>query len=129
MLSAPLTQGADCRIRFQLVGECLRVWAEGTSSFAANVACWQQVIEQVRAVAPQSVLLVDELRGRELTAAEWESLVQGTRGQGLERVRIAHVKPQGLEQTEYCEIHAREVGLDARVFDDEAAAQLWLAGG
>ena len=126
MLAAPLTEGADCRMRFQLVGACLRVWAEGTSSFAATVACWQQVIEQVRTLAPRSVLLLDELRGRDLTAAEWESLVQATRGQGLERVRIAHVKPQGTDELEYCEIHAREVGLDARVFADEASALLWL---
>ena len=126
MRSAPLTDGADCRMRFQLAGECLRVWAEGTSSFASTVACWQQIVEQVRALGPQSVLLVDELQGRDLTAAEWESLVQATRGQGLDGVRIAHVKPHGLDETEYCEIHAREVGLDARVFEDEDSARLWL---
>ena len=78
MRSAPLTDGADCRMRFQLAGECLRVWAEGTSSFASTVACWQQIVEQVRALGP------------------------------------------------YCEIHAREVGLDARVFEDEDSARLWL---
>jgi hypothetical protein len=27
---------------------------------------------------------------------------------------------------EYCEIHAREVGLDARVFEDEVVADFWL---
>src|SRR3546814_20068379 len=93
-----LTDGADCRMRFQLDGECLRVWAEGTSSFAATVSCWQQILIQVNALAPQSVLLVDELDGRGLTGEEWESRVQATKGQGMERVRNAHGKPLHSEE-------------------------------
>ncbi|MGN6113203.1 MAG: hypothetical protein ACTHOC_09415 [Luteimonas sp.] len=113
-------------MRFALDGDCLRAWAEGTSSFASTVSCWQQILAQVRAHRPRSLLLVDRLQGRALTGAEWESLVQATRGQGLEDVRIAHVKPHGVEDLEYCEIHAREVGLDARVFEDEDVAEFWL---
>jgi hypothetical protein len=48
---------------------------------------------------------------------------------GLEQMRIAHVKPHGLHRIEYCEIFAREAGFDARVFDDEHAAELWLRYG
>jgi hypothetical protein len=113
-------------MRFVFDGDCLRAWADGTSSFAAAVSCWQQILAQVQAHAPRSVLLVDRLRGRALTGEEWQSLVQATRGQGLERVRIAHVKPQGVDDLEYCEIHAREVGLDARVFENEDVAEFWL---
>src|SRR3546814_12481553 len=91
--------------------------------------CALPILIQVNALAPQSVLLVDELDGRGLTGEEWESLVQATKGQGLERVRIAHVKPLGLDTMEYCEIYAREVGLDARVFEDEDSARLWLRDG
>ena len=126
MRGSRLTQGADCTMRFRLDGDCLRAWAEGTSSFAATVSCWQQIVAQVQAHAPKSVLLVDRLRGRALTGEEWESLVQATRGHGLDRVRFAHVKPHGVDDLEYCEIHAREVGLDARVFEDEAVAEFWL---
>lgn len=126
MRGSRLTHGADCRMRFALDGDCLRAWAEGTSSFASTVSCWQQILAQVRAHRPRSLLLVDRLQGRALTGAEWESLVQATRGQGLEDVRIAHVKPHGVEDLEYCEIHAREVGLDARVFEDEDVAEFWL---
>lgn len=126
MRGSRLTQGADCTMRFALDGDCLRAWADGTSSFAATVSCWQQILAQVQAHRPGSLLLVDRLRGRALTGPEWESLVQATRGQGLERVRIAHVKPHGVADLEYCEIHAREVGLDARVFEDEDVAEFWL---
>ena len=126
MQGSRLTDGADCTMRFRLDGDCLRAWAEGTSSFAATVSCWQQVLAQVQAHRPRSVLLVDRLRGRALSGEEWESLVQATKGQGLEYVRIAHVKPLGVDDLEYCEIHAREVGFDARVFQDEAVAEFWL---
>jgi hypothetical protein len=126
MRTGTLTDSADCRMEFRLEGSRLRAWASGTSSFASTVSCWQRIVAEVRAHRPDTLLLVDELRGRGLTELEWESLVQATRGMGLENVRIAHVKPQGLETMEYCEIYSREVGLDARVFDDEAAAALWL---
>jgi hypothetical protein len=126
MRGSRLTHGADCRMRFEADGDCLRAWADGTSSFASTVACWQQILAQVHAHRPRSLLLVDRLHGRALTGEEWESLVQATRGQGLEDVRIAHVKPNGVDDLEYCEIHAREVGLDARVFEDEAVAEFWL---
>jgi hypothetical protein len=121
-----LAEGADCRMEFRSEGSLLRAWASGTSSFAATVACWQQIIAEVQSRHPQTLLLVDRLEGRGLTGMEWESLVHATRGMGLESVRIAHVKPQGLETLEYCEIYAREVGLDARVFEDEASALFWL---
>ena len=124
-----LTDGADCRMEFRSEGSRLRAWATGTSSFASTVSCWQQIVAEVRARKPETLLLVDELHGRGLTELEWESLVQATKGMGLENVRIAHVKPQGLEAMEYCEIYSREAGLDARVFDDEAAAELWLRAG
>jgi hypothetical protein len=126
MRGSRLTDGADCTMQFRLEGDCLRAWVDGTSSVAATVSCWQQVLAQVQAHRPSTVLLVDRLRGRTLSGEEWESLVQATRGQGLERVRIAHVKPLGVDDLEYCEIHARAVGLDARVFEDEDVAEFWL---
>jgi hypothetical protein len=50
-------------------------------------------------------------------------------GSGLERVRIAHVKPTGLDHLEYCEIYANAAGIDARVFADEGEAERWLRYG
>lgn len=126
MRTAKLTDGADCRMEFSLDGTHLQATVSGTSSFASVVSCWQQILAQVQAHGPATLLLVDQLEGRGLTGAEWESLVHATKGMGLENVRIAHLKPRGLGEMEYCEIYAREVGLDARVFEDEAAARFWL---
>lgn len=73
--------------------------------------------------------MVDELQGPELSAEDWFALVDAMRGRGLEGVRIAHVRPAGMAQLEHCEICAREAGIDARAFDDLAAAERWLRYG
>ena len=107
----------------------LRATATGPGTYAATVACWQAIVVEVRERQPSTVLLIDEMRGPPLRADEWHGLVDAMRGQGLENVRIAHVKPFGLQGIEYCEIFAREAGFHARVFDNESTAELWLRYG
>lgn len=124
-----LSDGGDYQISFQGGGSHLRVHVQGDSSFAATVAYWRSILVEVRARRPATLLLIDELRGPPLTADEWHTLVEATAGQGLDGVRIAHVKPMGLQSVEYCEIYAREAGLDSRVFDNEILADLWLRYG
>ena len=120
---------ADYRIEFESAGPLMRARVTGISSFASTIAYWLQIVAEVKVHKPATLLLIDELQGRALTAQEWQSLVEGTRDQGLETVRIAHVKPLGLQSVEYCEIYAKEIGLDARVFDNETNARLWLRYG
>ena len=54
---------------------------------------------------------------------------EGSQDEGLQRLRIAHVKPAGLQAIEYCEIFAREAGIEAKVFEHEALAEIWLRYG
>ena len=70
-------------------------------------------------------LLIDELVGAPMSEAEWKRLVAEI-GPRLGQLRIAHVKPLGLDTVEYCVLSAMGAGLDARVFEDERAANLWL---
>jgi len=107
----------------------LNVQVIGESTLENTLAYWRAIVEEVRLRPAASILLVDELQGEPLAEGEWLSLVEQMAGHGLERVRIAHVKPQGLQQIEYCEIFARDAGFDARVFDDEHVAALWLRYG
>ena len=107
----------------------LRATATGPATYDATVACWQAIVLQVKERRPATVLLIDEMRGPSLRAEQWHTLVDAMRGQGLENVRIAHVKPFGLQGIEYCEIFAREAGFHARAFDNEATAELWLRYG
>jgi hypothetical protein len=107
----------------------LRANASGPGTYAATVALWEAIVAQVRDRRPATVLLIDGMRGPPLRADEWHGLVDAMRGKGLENVRIAHVKPLGLQGIEYCEIFAREAGFHARVFDNEATAERWLRYG
>jgi hypothetical protein len=101
----------------------------GESTLENTLAYWRAIADEMHSEPADSILLVDELLGESLGQHEWLSLVEQMQGHGLERVRIAHVRPHGLELIEYCEIFAREAGFNARVFDDEHAAGLWLRYG
>lgn len=107
----------------------LRVEVRGPSSYDNTLAYWRAIVTEVQSRRPDGLLLVDYLRGEPLAAADWQSLVGLMRGSGLESVRIAHVKPLGLQQVEHCQIFATEAGFDAQVFSDEAQADLWLRHG
>ncbi len=117
------------RMRFSRQGDVLHAEVAGESSLENTIACWQAIVSEVRRERPNGLLLVDELHGTPLGDAQWRQLVEAMRGRGMEGVRIAHVKPQGLQELEYCELHAREAGFEARVFDQEYAAELWLRYG
>jgi hypothetical protein len=107
----------------------LRAKATGAGTFDAMVECWRTIAAEARSRHPRTVLLIDEMQGPPLRPDEWKTLVDLMRNQGLESVRIAHVKPYGLQGIEYCEIFAHEAGFDARVFSDETTAELWLRYG
>jgi len=107
----------------------LRVEVNGPGSYANTLAYWRTIAKVVTEQRPRGVLLIDRTSGPPLTAEEWQTLVDAMAGSGLEQVRIAHVKPQGLQRVEYCELFAREAGLTARVFTEESVADLWLRHG
>ena len=110
-------------------GPQLRVQVIGQSTLENTIAYWQAILAEFEKEPATQLLLIDELQGEPLTESEWLSLVHNMANHGLEQMRIAHVKPHGLHRIEYCEIFAREAGFDARVFDDEHAAELWLRYG
>jgi hypothetical protein len=107
----------------------LRVQVAGARSFDNTIAYWTRIAEQVVRQSPRLLLLIDDLDGSDLTPREWHGVVEAMAGCGLERVRIAHVKRDGLDHLEYCEIYANAAGLDARAFDDEREAERWLRYG
>lgn len=107
----------------------IRVEVTGEATYANTVSYWRTIIAEVKARQPKAVLLIDKMRGAPLSSEQWHSLVEAIHDQGLESVLIAHVKPYGLQLVEHCEIFAREAGLDARVFEEESSADLWLRHG
>jgi len=107
----------------------LRAQVKGESSVENTLAYWSEIADKVAQRRPRSLLLIDELAGTPLTSDEWMALVKAMEGKGFEALRIAHVKPNGLDRIEFCEIFAKEAGLDARVFSDVRVAELWLRHG
>ena len=116
-------------IRFARRQRTLRVQVTGLCTLENTVAYWKAIVDESQRVRPGAILLVDELQGEPLAETDWKRLVEAMAGHGLESVKIAHVKPAGLQKIEHCELYAREAGFHARVFDDERMADLWLRYG
>ena len=127
-MSALKFQSGDVgfEVSFEHLPIGLRARVFGLGGFDETVACWGKILVEVRKHNPAALLLIDELHGKPLTGPQWHALVDAMRGQGLEQTRIAHVKPAGRNSIEFCELYARAIGIDARVFVDEEAALLWL---
>jgi hypothetical protein len=117
------------RIAITPHGKGLRVHVAGQSGIDTTLAYWREIAGAARERKAVSLLLVDELVGTPLGEDDWLRVVTGLQGEGLERLRIAHVKPLGLQQVEFCEIFARDAGIEARVFENEALADIWLKYG
>ena len=128
-MGAEPARRAELSVAFAAHPAGLRVEVQGENSFDNTLAYWQAIVAEIRHRKPPGLLLVDRLQGDSLDAAQWLVLVSTMRGLGLEQVRIAHVRPAGLQQLEYCEIFAVELGFQAHVFVDERAAELWLLYG
>ncbi len=101
----------------------------GERTLANTVAYWERILGEIAVQRPAWLFVCDLLTGDELAIAEWRNLVHAMMGRGLEGLRIAHVKPSGMDHLEYCEIFAREAGIDARAFSDAGVADRWLRYG
>jgi len=110
-------------------GSGMRAEVAGGSSVEAALGYWREIARWARERGADSLLLVDRLEGDPLTEADWLDLVTGMQGEGLEKLRIAHVRPLGLHDVEFCEIFARDAGIEARVFENETLANVWLRFG
>lgn len=99
------------------------------ADLGSTLAYWMDIAAAARDRRPTGLLLIDEFDGEPLGPQDWQRLVDCIGDVGLTGVRIAHVKPHGLQKIEYCEIYAREAGIDAHVFANEQEADLWLRYG
>jgi uncharacterized protein YjeT (DUF2065 family) len=107
----------------------LKARVRGEATFENTVAYWRAIAAALQERPSPALLLIDETIGAALYEEHWRQLVEMMKDGPLERLRIAHVKPMGLEKVEYCELFALEAGMHARVFTDEAEAVMWLRHG
>jgi hypothetical protein len=107
----------------------LKAHVRGESLFENTVAYWRAIGAELKGRPATGLLLLDEMTGVPLSEDDWRQVVEVMKSGPLGQVRIAHVKPMGLEKIEYCEIFAVEAGMQARVFTSESDAVLWLRHG
>ncbi|MEO6104139.1 MAG: hypothetical protein ABIP44_10945 [Pseudoxanthomonas sp.] len=107
----------------------LRAWVTGEGTLQNTLAYWEAIVVELGARPAPALLLVDELRGESLPEQAWRQLVEAMEGTVLEQLRIAHVRPFGLQSVEFCELFALEAGMRARVFSSEDEAIMWLRHG
>lgn len=107
----------------------LRARVVGEGSLENTVAYWRAIASRLEKRPSSALLLVDEMSGDPLSEEQWRQLVEVMKGGLLDSLRIAHVKPLGLQGVEYCEIFAMEAGMQARVFSNETEAVMWLRHG
>jgi len=107
----------------------MKARVSGEATFGNTVAYWRTIVAELEKRPSPGLLLIDVMSGAPLAEEHWRQLVEMMKGGPLERLRIAHVKPMGLETVEYCEIFALEAGMHARVFTDETEAVMWLRHG
>lgn len=124
-----MTQENSLVVQTSLLRDVLCVDVSGPGTYSNTLTYWNAIALAIQEHKPFGLLLIDTTFGEALSAQQWMAIVDAMAGKGLEGVRIAHVKPHGLQQIEYCELYAREAGLVARVFTDANEAELWLRYG
>ncbi|MGH8060945.1 MAG: hypothetical protein ACREO7_02905 [Pseudoxanthomonas sp.] len=107
----------------------LKARVQGEGSLENTLAYWRAIEAELEARPAPALLLIDEMHGDPLPERDWQQLVEAMKGTCLDQLRIAHVKPLGLQSVEYCELFALEAGLRARVFSSEDEAVMWLRHG
>lgn len=107
----------------------LKAYVRGEGSLENTLAYWQAILAELTVRPAPALLLIDEMHGDPLSEQSWQQLVETIKGTCLDQLRIAHVKPLGLQSIEYCELFALEAGMRARVFSSEDEAIMWLRHG
>ncbi len=118
----------EVRIAVRRVGGELQVHVTGPNTRENTFGYWRAIVEALDAQPARFLLLIDEMEGPPLQASDWKALVAEF-GPHLGRLRVAHVKPHGLDTVEHCMLSAIDSGLEAQVFADVHAAGLWLRYG
>lgn len=119
---------ADMRITLRREAGELHAHVSGPNTRENTFGYWGAIADALEAQRAGLLLLVDELDGPPLDAEDWRELVAEF-GPRLGRLRVAHVKPRGLDTVEHCMLSAIGSGLEAQVFADVHSAALWLRYG
>ena len=119
-------------IVFTQVDYGLRAHVTGINgTLETSLAYWRCIAEEVRRIQPSGVLVVDDMDGELSPPEEMLAFVLSMKGEGMENVPIAYVEKNAAQipQVELAGLMACEHGFNARVFDWEESAVVWMRYG
>lgn len=130
MVGSPAARLFD--IVFTQMDYGLRAHVTGINgTLETTLAYWRRIAEEVRRVRPPGVLVVDDMDGEPPPPEQLLTFVLSMKGEGMEGVHIAYVERDAAQipQVELAGLMAYEHGFNARIFDREDAAVVWMRYG
>lgn len=128
-----VVEAAGYRLEFQYEAPLLRARVVGghDTSLAVSREYWLRILQEVRASGASQLLVLDGMQGEVMGDDDLHRFFDAMVGQGLEGVRVAYVEGRAdqIPHIERAELMAREQGYDARVFNDQNDAMVWLRHG
>lgn len=120
------------QLEFRGFGDELQVTLRGAERTPENaLAAWLAIASEVRVRGTRRLLAISHLQGDPMQPEYLRELFASVTGMGMEGVRVAYVDMAGFKTPllEIAETLAAEHGFSGRVFDNRAAAELWLRHG
>lgn len=117
------------RIDYRREGDLLRARVTGSGpTRETTLAYWKELAGEIRRLPTRRLLVLDELVCEALEPGQIAGMVQVLAALGFQGVRVAYVEAEAhrIADLEHGEIAAHEVGVEARVFDSEHSARIWL---
>lgn len=128
-----VVEAAGYRLELEYEAPLLRARVIGghDTSLAVSREYWLRILQDVRAKGASQLLVLDGMQGEVMGDEDLRRLFDAIAGQGLEGVRVAYVEGRAdqIPHVERAELMARELGYDARVFNDQNDAMVWLRHG
>ena len=126
-------QAAGYCIELEYEAPLLRARVTGghDTSLPVSREYWLRILEEVRICGASQLLVLDGMQGEVMDNEDLRRFFDAIEGKGLEQVRLAYVEGRAdqIPRAEYAELMARERGYDARSFNNESDAVVWLRHG
>lgn len=120
------------RLSFAQSDGFLRVRVSGDiDAQDVRIAYWREIVATARARGERKLLVLDRRKGRPANPDELAEMARLFRADAAHFDRIAVIEPTTafLSAMEHAEIQGRSVGINVRIFGDEASAERWLLFG
>ncbi|MFD0725023.1 SpoIIAA family protein [Lysobacter brunescens] len=129
---ASRAQAPAYRLSFAHADGFLRVQVSGDiDAQDVRIAYWREIVATARERGERRLLVLDRKKGTPATPDELAEMAGLFSADAAHFERIAVIEPTTafLPAMEHAEIQGRSVGINVRIFGDEANAERWLLFG